>query len=191
MTSSENSPHERHTPLPPHHPYPPLRCPKRGVELDGEPLTQERLQRWRSSGALPSPQLEDVAGRAATGEWWLAAVDGRIDIILAPQREGDWFPYWEVSSGRKMAPQFRSSGVGYLRLADDMGKYGKCFLSTDSGRSFLDDTAFRGGAHWSPIDTGKRRRFSRAVRTPLFLFFSSSFRIAHTCAGRLRPCFHA
>jgi len=72
-----------------------------------------------------------------------------------------------------MAPQFRSSGVGYLRLADDMGKYGKCFLSVDGGATFLDDRAFAGEAEeqWSPIDAGRRgapaqHRFSDGSKPP-------------------------
>lgn len=36
-----------------------------------------------------------------------------------------------------MAPQFRSRGVGYLRLGDDMSRFGTAFLSLDAGHSFL------------------------------------------------------
>ena len=38
-----------------------------------------------------------------------------------------------------MAPQFRSKGVGYLRLGDDMSNYGSAFLSLDAGATYLDD----------------------------------------------------
>jgi hypothetical protein len=38
----------------------------------------------------------------------------RVDVILDPIRNDSWYPYWE--SKRKMAPQFRSRGVGYIRL---------------------------------------------------------------------------
>ena len=67
--------------------------------------------------------------------------DGRVDVILRPVREENiWFPYWE--GARKFAPYFRSAGVGYLRLGDDMGKHGLAFLSTDGGRTFVDNEGF-------------------------------------------------
>ena len=37
-----------------------------------------------------------------------------------------------------MAPQFRSQGIGYIRLGDDMSMYGVAFLSVDAGSTFLD-----------------------------------------------------
>ena len=46
-------------------------------------------------------------------EDFLSPCTSRVDVILAPSRTGDWYPYWEGK--RKMAPQFRSKGVGYLR----------------------------------------------------------------------------
>ena len=65
--------------------------------------------------------------------------NGAIDIILDPQRDfGGWYPQREArSGGRKIAPQFRSKGVGYIRLGDDMGANGLAFLSSDSCHSFL------------------------------------------------------
>ena len=41
-----------------------------------------------------------------------------------------------------MAPQFRSRGVGYIRLGDDMSRNGTAFLSTDAGVSFLDEGTY-------------------------------------------------
>jgi len=64
----------------------------------------------------------------------------KIDVMLHPTRDGNWFPYWE--SKRRLAPQFRSSGIGYLRLADDTGQHGLSFLSVDGGRSFLSNHGF-------------------------------------------------
>lgn len=61
----------------------------------------------------------------------------RVDVILDPIRQGTWYPYYEGS--RKMAPQFRSRGVGYLRLGDDMSNFGTAFLSLTAGRSYLDN----------------------------------------------------
>jgi hypothetical protein len=76
----------------------------------------------------------------------------RVDVILSPFHEGEWYPYWEtpeqpegvegaagVGTSRKLAPQFRSRGVGYLRLGDDMSSYGTSFLSADSLLSFFDN----------------------------------------------------
>lgn len=64
----------------------------------------------------------------------------RVDVILDPYHDGKkWFPYFE--GRRKMAPQFRSKGVGYLRLGDDMSNYGTAFLSLDAGTSYLDNGA--------------------------------------------------
>lgn len=62
-----------------------------------------------------------------------------------------WLPYWEnvtvaknsdgvctgILGGRKMAPQFRSQGVGYLRLGDDMSMFGGAYLSLDAGNTFV------------------------------------------------------
>jgi hypothetical protein len=45
----------------------------------------------------------------------------RVDVILDPTHTKNWYPYWEGK--RKMAPQFRSKGIGYLRLGDDMSMY--------------------------------------------------------------------
>lgn len=56
----------------------------------------------------------------------------RVDVILEPSHTGEWYPYWEAK--RKMAPQFRSNGIGYLRLGDDMSMFGCAFLSTDAGK---------------------------------------------------------
>lgn len=60
----------------------------------------------------------------------------RVDVILDPTHTKNWYPYWEGK--RKMAPQFRSKGIGYIRLGDDMSMFGCAFLSTDAGITFLD-----------------------------------------------------
>jgi len=52
----------------------------------------------------------------------LHGCSSRVDVILDPSHSQLWYPYWE--GRRKMAPQFRSQGVGYLRLGDDMSRYG-------------------------------------------------------------------
>ena len=82
------------------------------------------------------------------------ACDARVDVILSPHHAQTWYPYWEygsepnaaVASGtqpgpgaRKMAPQFRSKGIGYLRLGDDMSRFGTSFLSCDGFDSFMDE----------------------------------------------------
>ena len=70
---------------------------------------------------------------------FLKTCAARVDVILDPSHNEDWYPYWEAK--RKMAPQFRSKGIGYIRLGDDMSMYGVAFMSTDAGKTFLDDGA--------------------------------------------------
>lgn len=75
----------------------------------------------------------------------------RVDIILAPHHSDSWYPYWETEEisdssnlpppgSRKLAPQFRSNGVGYLRLGDDMSRFGTSFLSIDGLKTYLDNS---------------------------------------------------
>ncbi len=68
---------------------------------------------------------------------------GSVDVILAPQcSPGSWYPHKEATStSRKIAPQFRSNGFGYIRLGDDMGNNGLAFLSSDSCQSFFSTEA--------------------------------------------------
>ena len=64
---------------------------------------------------------------------------GAVDVILDPQSsEGGWYPIREASTGsRKIAPQFRSKGIGYIRLGDDMGNNGQAFMSNDCCKTFF------------------------------------------------------
>lgn len=63
---------------------------------------------------------------------------GAVDVILDPQHSpGGWYPIVEAGSLRKIAPQFRSKGIGYIRLGDDMGKNGQAFMSSDGCHTFL------------------------------------------------------
>lgn len=91
-------------------------------------------------------QLDRESGIALTGPGatltvneFLNGCDGPVDIILDPQiSPGDWYPIREASESlRKLAPQFRSKGVGYIRLGDDMGRNGLAFLSSDCCHTFL------------------------------------------------------
>jgi hypothetical protein len=90
--------------------------------------------------------LDDESAHVLTGKAASISVadffqdcNGAIDVILDPQRDyGGWYPQREArSGGRKIAPQFRSKGVGYIRLGDDMGENGLAFLSSNSCHSFL------------------------------------------------------
>lgn len=113
---------------------------------------------------------------------FLRACTGRVDVILDPSHTGSWYPYWE--GRRKMAPQFRSRGIGYLRLGDDMSRYGSAFLSTDAGLTFLDDGATsivagdRGG-----LDARKSSTFPGGVREKVTLGLSPSLRLATRAAS--------
>ena len=106
---------------------------------------------------------------------------GRVDFILDPSHTDTWYPYWEGK--RKMAPQFRSKGIGYIRLGDDMSNYGSAFLSLDAGFTFLDNGAtsivdlkdnnhngafsstYPGGAASSSTPLGVRQNLFSSART--------------------------
>ncbi len=106
----------------------------------------------------PSPTKPDIieldfSGKDSTGSsvkavdisspdkvsQFLSACHARVDIVLDPYHDGQhrWYPYYEGS--RKMAPQFRSKGIGYVRLGDDMSNYGSAFMSLDAGKTYLDN----------------------------------------------------
>lgn len=90
---------------------------------------------------LDEDSAHSLTGKAASKSVadFFQDCNGAIDVILDPQRDfGGWYPQREArSGGRKIAPQFRSKGVGYIRLGDDMGANGLAFLSSDSCHSFL------------------------------------------------------
>lgn len=67
-----------------------------------------------------------------------------ISMIFAPVREGkDWFPREKDEGGgfRPLPAMFRSFGVGYMRVGDDLNRHGNLFMSLDYGRSFLHSEA--------------------------------------------------
>ena len=78
-------------------------------------------------------------GAECTVNEFLSGCDSSVDVILDPQvSPGGWYPIREAcETYRKLAPQFRSKGVGYIRLGNDMGKNGIAFLSTDCCHTFL------------------------------------------------------
>jgi hypothetical protein len=94
-------------------------------------------------------QLSDENAHVLTGEFASMSVaeffkdcKGAIDVILDPQKDvGGWYPQREASDGgRRVAPQFRSKGVGYIRLGDDMSENGLAFLSSNACLTFLSST---------------------------------------------------
>ena len=124
---------------------------------------------------------------------FFADCDARVDIILSPQRftkdgkptthEGPYLPYWDNEEPpRKLAPQFRSAGVGYIRLGDDMSRNGLAFVSAD-GSTFLSD----GGAIDPPLSSGPttpttpltpattKSRSRRRRRDPTISWWTDSF----------------
>eukprot|EP00571_Detonula_confervacea_P011514 CAMPEP_0172306562 /NCGR_PEP_ID=MMETSP1058-20130122/7615_1 /TAXON_ID=83371 /ORGANISM="Detonula confervacea, Strain CCMP 353" /LENGTH=943 /DNA_ID=CAMNT_0013018491 /DNA_START=223 /DNA_END=3054 /DNA_ORIENTATION=+ len=91
-------------------------------------------------------QLRDENAQLLTGKSASKSVgdffkgcNGAIDVILDPQEDsGGWYPQREAcNGGRKIAPQFRSKGVGYIRLGDDMSENGLAFLSSTACLTFL------------------------------------------------------
>jgi hypothetical protein len=109
---------------------------------------------------------------------FIQACTSRVDVILDPSCSSDsWYPYWE--GRRKMAPQFRSRGIGYLRLGDDMSRYGTAFLSLDAGKTFLDD----GATSIVEGEALKSSASSAALTYPPALGLSPSLRIRAASAG--------
>lgn len=112
------------------------------IEVDLHPEGKGRSDRGKSSAAGVKA-AEDAVIRVplstkAALRSLLKTCKSRVDLILDPYHtDHKWFPYWE--GRRKMAPQFRSRGIGYLRLGDDMSNYGSAFLSLDAGATYLDD----------------------------------------------------
>jgi len=120
-------------------------------------------------------QLDDDSAHVLTGKAATKSVaeffqdcNKAIDVILDPQRDfGGWYPQKEAQKGgRKIAPQFRSKGVGYIRLGDDMGENGLAFLSSNSCSTFL-STASRMSSKESksasPIDYNGSKTAAPAV----------------------------
>jgi hypothetical protein len=113
------------------------------IEMDLHPEKKDKSDNGKTSPAKVLAEtavtffaLDDKDALRAL----LKTCKSRVDIILDPYHtDNKWFPYWE--GRRKMAPQFRSKGVGYLRLGDDMSNYGSAFLSLDAGATYMDDGA--------------------------------------------------
>ncbi len=89
-------------------------------------------------GNMPNDYYVDISTDSRLKEY-LQTCTSRVDVILDPSGSDMWYPYFE--GRRKMAPQFRSKGIGYIRLGDDMSRYGIAFLTLDAGHTYLDDGA--------------------------------------------------
>jgi hypothetical protein len=89
-------------------------------------------------GNMPPDCYVDISSDGKLKEY-LQTCTSRVDVILDPSGSEMWYPYFE--GRRKMAPQFRSKGIGYIRLGDDMSRYGIAFLTLDAGHTYLDDGA--------------------------------------------------
>lgn len=91
-----------------------------------------------SDGAILTTQGRSKSKTQSTLKQFLHGCDGAIDVILEPQHDASsWYPLWDNETKKKIAPHFRSKGVGYIRLGDDMSKNGAAFLSCDECQSFL------------------------------------------------------
>mmetsp|Transcript_15494 Transcript_15494/g.29230 ORF Transcript_15494/g.29230 Transcript_15494/m.29230 type:complete len:938 (+) Transcript_15494:1861-4674(+) len=96
----------------------------------------QSLYEFRLEG-LTSTQFAGRNAEASVKEFLEGCV-GAVDVIFDPHHSPDgWYPIVEATSLRKIAPQFRSKGIGYIRLGDDMGKNGQAFMSSDGCRTFL------------------------------------------------------
>ncbi|KAL3786789.1 hypothetical protein ACHAWO_002425 [Cyclotella atomus] len=132
-------------------------------------------------------QLGDDTAQVLTGKNATKSVEeffkdchGAIDIILDPQRDaGGWYPQKEArSGGRKIAPQFRSKGVGYIRLGDDMSENGLAFLSVNACATFLSSIAktvtsatksasFSAHKPTPKVATARKVKSHRSMRPPI------------------------
>jgi hypothetical protein len=94
---------------------------------------------------------------------FLSNCSSRVDVILKPiTGRSSWYPYYEGS--RKMAPQFRSSAVGYLRLGNDMSMFGTSFLSADGGHSYIGNDDSCTQQHDEPRAISGKAASMRAAR---------------------------
>lgn len=84
-----------------------------------------------------SSQLSGINAETSVKKFLEGCV-GAVDVIFNPHHSPQgWYPLVEATSLRKIAPQFRSKGIGYIRLGDDMGKNGQAFMSSDGCNTFL------------------------------------------------------
>jgi hypothetical protein len=132
-----------------------------------DPATKRRLATFEclsliEGEAIPFSTIEDCRS-------FFRGCTSRVDVVLAPQRlrddgrppkslvsvnEAPYLPYWDTDTPpRRLAPQFRSAGVGYIRLGDDMSRNGLSFISCDAASFLLD----AGHAAPSASSTGRRR----------------------------------
>ena len=124
---------------------------------------------------LDANEATVLTGRDATmtTKEFLEGCEGSVDVIIDPQcSPGEWYPQREASadSVRKLAPQFRSKGVGYIRLGDDMSRNGQAFLSSDGCKTFFSSSsADNGGGGGSNGNSGS----AGAVTAPSYDLFDS------------------
>ena len=92
----------------------------------------------------------------------------QIDATQVSVRDAPWLPYWDADlPPRKLAPQFRSAGVGYIRLGDDMSQNGLAFVSAD-GASFLSDVGWESSHAPPPPSALSSCRSRIRGKTPRF-----------------------
>lgn len=135
---------------------------------------QTRLDR---SDSVHEFQLDHEDGIPLTGQnakmtvkEFLHGCEASVDVILDPQSNNGWYPIIEAASSRKIAPQFRSKGVGYIRLGDDMGKNGLAFISSDYCKTFFID------APTQDVNSDLLRSVSSFSSKPSHASSSSSYR---------------
>ena len=177
------------------------------VNLDGGPVSSALAAAFedidvnernsRSAGGTKAPSMVGKLGKGSSAhrdlEWFLSATCARIDVVLVPQQKGNWYPYWEVSSGRKMAPQFRSSGVGYLRLADDVRTetYSIDFLDTRAATlgltSFCQTSLISMPLRWESMEKDQMKNVTCHATLKLISFAGAA---GETLSGSLSHTHH-
>ena len=135
-------------------------------------LSASRLSKDKSiyEFRLGEENVHMLTGKSASmsvGDFFKGCT-GAIDVILDPQKDtGGWYPQKEAGSGgRRVAPQFRSKGVGYIRLGDDMSENGLAFLSSNACLTFL-----------SSVDSSKMNTSTSKTLTPTAMKQSSKNKV--------------
>lgn len=137
----------------------------------------KQLQLRGSSGAGIN-RISGSAVKKQAIEDFFSTCGSRVDVILDPIQHSSgtstiFYPYYE--GARKMAPQFRSRGIGYVRLGDDMSNFGSAFLSLDFGRSFLDGGANDANILNTPTSNQQQQVSQNLSKTagPILLAFTT------------------
>ena len=130
-----------------------------------DPATKRRLATFEclslmEGEAIPFSSVEDCRSFLEVVRRGLTWSSRRSGCGTTGGRRNLWCPSMkhltcrtgtQIHHLRRLAPQFRSAGVGYIRLGDDMSRNGLSFISCDAASFLLD------AGHARAPSTGRRR----------------------------------